>query len=260
MTTERAVGLTVADGVAAVTLQRPEKLNALTLAMLADLESAIELLEVRADVRVLTITGQGSAFSVGADLQQFGAQTPETARTRWITAGHRAFALLAVFPRPTVAVVNGPAFGGGLELALACDIRIGATTARLGQPEVGVGTVPGWGGTARLIAAVGATRARELILTGRHLDAETGCAWGLLNAIAQPEHLPAARDDYLDQLRKPSPVAQELAKIVLNALTGNLAPAQALEALAGSLSTTTADLQEGIAAFRSKRPPEFTGR
>ena len=260
MTGYDALRLTVVEGVADVTLLRPHKLNALSLAMLADIERVIELLEADPHIRLLTITGQGAAFSVGADLQEFGAQTPETARTRWIATGHRTFNRLASFPRPTLAVVNGHSFGGGLELALACDLRIGATTAELGQPEASIGTVPGWGGTARLVAAIGTTRARELILTGRRLDAETAYAWGLLNAVADPDDLPTIREDYLERLRKPSPVAQELAKTVLNGVTGDVAPGLALETLAGSLSTTTDDLREGIAAFRSKRTPEFKGR
>ena len=228
--------------------------------MLAELEHVIESVATHDNIRLLTITGQGKAFSVGADLEQFGTQTPRTVRTQWISAGHRVFARLAAFPRPTLAVINGVALGGGLELALACDLRIGATTATMGQPEVTVGTVPGWGGTARLIASVGASRTRELVLTGRRIDAETACAWGLLNAVAPPDEFPALRDDYLERLRAPSPVAQELAKTVLNGLTGNDSTALALEALAGSLSTTTDDLKEGISAFRSKRPPEFQGQ
>ena len=254
------VGVLVADRVADVTLQRPHKLNALTLAMLTELELVIESLETDSRIRALTITGQGGAFSVGADLEQYGAQTPETVRRRWITAGHRVFNRLSAFPRPTLAVIDGPAFGGGLELALACDLRVAAATATLGQPEVGVGAVPGWGGTARLVAAVGAPRARELVLTGRRLDADTACAWGLLNAVAHPDDLPALRDELLERLCEPSAVAQELAKAVLNGVIGDAPGALALEALAGSLSATTEDLQEGIAAFRSKRPPEFKGR
>lgn len=260
MSSRGAVGLAVDNGVADVTLQRPDKLNALTLAMLAELEHVIESLEAHSNIRALTITGQGRTFSVGADLEQFGAQTPETVRRQWIAAGHRVFNRLVAFPRPTLAVVNGHAFGGGLELALACDLRVAAATATLGQPEVGVGTVPGWGGTARLVAAVGAPRARELVLTGRHLDADTACAWGLLNAVAHPDDLPALRADLLERLCEPSAVAQELAKTVLNGLIGDAPPALALEALAGSLSATTDDLDEGIDAFRSKRPPEFKGR
>ena len=260
MSAESRVGLTTTGDVASIVIQRPDKLNALTLDMLAELERLLESLETRSDIRLLTVTGQGRAFSVGADLRQFGEQTPDSARAKWIAAGHRAFARLAAFYRPTLAVVNGPAFGGGLELALACDIRIGATTSELGLPETGVGTVPGWGGTARLIGAIGATRARELILTGRSLDAETACTWGLLNAVAPPGELQDVRDGYLDRLRSTAPVAQELAKTVLNALTGDTAPVQALEALAGSLSATTDDLKEGIAAFKSRRPPEFKGQ
>lgn len=259
MSSRGAIGLSVANGVADVTLQRADKLNALTLAMLAELEHVIESLEAH-HIRLLTITGQGKTFSVGADLEQFGSQTPLTVRTQWISAGHRVFDRLAAFPRPTLAVINGPALGGGLELALSCDLRIGATTATMGQPEVTVGTVPGWGGTARLIAAIGTGRARELVLTGQRIDAETACAWGLLNAVAHPDDLPALRNDYLERLRAPSSVAQELAKTVLNGLTGGGSTALALEALAGSLSTTTDDLKEGIAAFRSKRPPEFKAR
>lgn len=253
------VSFEVDSGVAAVTLRRPKKLNALTLEMIIELERLITQLELRTDVKVLTLSGEGDAFSVGADLAQFGDETRESTRNRWIKTGHRSINRLATFPKPTVAVVNGPAFGGGLELALACDLRIAADSARLGQPEVSVGTTPGWGGTQRLIAAVGAARTRELILTGRSIDAGTAYQWGLVNDVAAAPVLGELRDRYVTDLVSQAPIAQELAKAVINALTGTVSQVEALESLAGSLTATTSDLQNGIRAFHSKQPREFKG-
>lgn len=250
----------VFQGVARVEIQRDERLNALTLEMLVELERHLGELEGREDVRVLIVAGQGRAFCVGADLALFGEQTRESVRRAWIGAGHRAFSRLATFSRPTLAVIGGPALGGGLELALSCDIRLASSSASLGQPEVSVGTVPGWGGTARLVSTVGSARARELILTGRSVDAATALSWGLVNEVAEPGDLSALVDRYVEDLMRPSPLAQEVAKVVLGALDNELSTSQSLETLAGALSATTEDLAEGISAFREKRPPKFEAR
>ena len=254
------VSCEVVDGVARLELQRDEKLNALTPGMLADIEHLVGDLESRDDVGVLIVAGRGRAFSVGADLTLFAQQTRESMRRIWVEAGHRTFARLATFSRPTLAVVDGPALGGGLELALACDIRLATPAATFGQPEVSVGTVPGWGGTARLINAIGSVRARQLILTGRPLDATTAASWGLVNEVAQPLDFAALVARYVHDLTTPAPLAQEVAKVVLGALDQELSASQALEMLAGSLLSTTKDLAEAMAAFVEKRPPRFTAR
>ena len=255
-----SLNCTVLEGVARLELRRDRKLNALTLEMLTGIEDHLDDLESRDDVRLLILSGEGRAFSVGADLALFGAQTRESVRRLWISAGHRAFGRLATFSRPTLAVVEGPALGGGLELALACDIRVASTSATFGQPEVAVGTVPGWGGTARLISAVGSVRARELILTGRSIDAATAANWGLVNEAAAPADFDALVERYVHDLKGPAPLSQELAKVVLGALDNELSMSQALEALAGSLSATTQDLAEGLSAFGAKRSPRFNSK
>ncbi len=249
------------DGrVATLALSRPEKLNALTLEMLRDLESELERLAMDENIRCLVLTGIGKAFSVGADISQFSNQSREQVRTRWVRTGHRVFNQVANFPRPTLAALNGSAFGGGLELALSCDLRIGYENIKLGQPEVLLGTLPGWGGTRRLISAVGLTKARELILTGTAIDGVRSHEWGLLNEIvSSTDDLAITTGRICAQLCEPAPIAQELAKRVLNTLAGEMSETEALEALAGSLSATTEDLRCGIEAFYSKEKPEFKG-
>jgi enoyl-CoA hydratase len=156
-------------------------------------------------------------------------------------------------------VLHAAAFGGGLELALSCDFRIVAAEARLGLPEVGLGTVPGWGGTERLTELVGRARAKEIVLSRRILDGELAHVWGVATSVVPRACIDTAVDELVTRLAGGAPVAVQLAKQLIDAAADG-APSRVLEALAGGLTSATDDLQEGIAAFQQRRDPAFTGR
>jgi enoyl-CoA hydratase len=250
----------VLDGeTATIVLDRAAKLNALTPAMLDQLETVLAQVSA-SETRVLVVRGApGKAFCVGADINRFAGLSATQMWREWTARGHRVFDSLARLPQPTVAVLHGHAFGGGLELALACDFRVLAADAQLGLPEVGLGTVPGWGGTERLTELVGRARAKEVILARRVLDADTASAWGLATSVAPAKTLEAAVDDLLGRLLEGAPIAVQLAKQLIDA-SADGAPSRILEALAGGLAATTADLTEGVAAFRERRRATFAAR
>ncbi|TDE89488.1 enoyl-CoA hydratase/isomerase family protein [Occultella glacieicola] len=245
--------------VATITLDRAAKLNALTPAMLRDLERVAREADDSPARLVLVRTAGTRVFCVGADITMFGALGGVEMWRDWISVGHRAFSALEAIRCPTIAVIDGLAFGGGLELALACDFRIMADGARLALPETGLGTVPGWGGTGRLPALVGPSRAKEMILARREVAADAALAWGLVNEVAAPSALPECVQRWSTRIRGGAPVAVALAKQLVTA-TLEGAPASVVEALAGGLSVGTDDLAEGVAAFGEKRTPEFSGR
>lgn len=245
--------------IATVVLDRPAKLNALTPQMLEDLESSIATVAA-SDARVLVLRGAGGkAFCVGADINEFAALGPVRMWRDWTARGHRVFDALARLRQPTIAVLHGPAFGGGLELALACDFRIVAAQARLGLPEVGLGTVPGWGGTQRLTELAGPARAKEIVLARRVLDGQTAHQWGVATCCVPDDELPSAVDELVAQLLGGAPVAVQLAKQLIDGCTAG-ASSRLLESIAGGLTSATDDLQEGVAAFRERRTPTFHGR
>jgi enoyl-CoA hydratase len=248
------------DGdLATILLDRPDKLNALTLEMLDTLQEAIAA-AARSDARVVIVRGAGpKAFCVGADINRFAVLSAVQMWRDWTAHGHRVFDALAALRQPTIAVLHGPAFGGGLELALACDFRVMAAHARIGLPEVGLGTVPGWGGTERLTELVGRARAKEVVLARRVLDADTALAWGVVTSVAPADSLDAAVDDLVAQLSAGAPVAVQLAKQLVDAAADG-APSRVLESLAGGLTSATDDLREGVAAFQRRRDPTFHGR
>jgi len=253
------VGLKVDGDVATVLLDRPDKLNALTPEMLDALQEAIAAAD-RSDARVVIVRGAGAkAFCVGADINRLSVLSAVQMWRDWTAQGHRVFDALARLRQPTIAVVHGPAFGGGLELALACDFRVMAAEARVGLPEVGLGTVPGWGGTERLTELVGRARAKEVVLSRRFLDSDTALAWGVATSVAPAASLDAAVDDLVGRLTAGAPVAVQLAKQLIDAAADG-APSRVLEAFAGGLSSATEDLKEGVAAFQGRREPAFRGR
>ena len=248
------------DGpVTTITLNRPEKLNVIDPEMLALLEDACARLEHEQDVRVVLLTGAGErAFSVGADINAWSSLDPLQMWRWWVRDGHRVFARIARLRQPVIAVLNGYTFGGGLELALAADLRVAAEGIELAQPEVKLGTVPGWGGTQRLPALIGASRAKRMILTGRRVDAATAERWGLVDEVAPREQLVARSRELAHEIAANAPVAVQIAKSLIDGAGGG-AIGTTLEALADALAATTADGREGVAAFRERRTPHFTG-
>ena len=245
------------DGpVATITLNRPEKLNALTLPMLTDLEAALIAIDSDADVRVVIVTGAGSkAFSAGADVVAWSALSPLDMWRTWTRTGQRVLDTLESLRQPTIAVLNGVAFGGGLELALACDLRIAADHVQVGAPEVGIGTVPGWGMTTRLATVVGPARAKQMILTGLPIDAARAAAWGVISEVVPADELGVRAGELAARISAQAPVAVQVAKQLIDANR----PRTSLEPLGGGLTAFTDDAGEGQAAFRERRPPTYGG-
>src|ERR671919_1054580 len=174
------------DGaIVTLTLNRPDKLNAIDGAMLDALDEALGEIEGDREIRAVILTGAGRAFSAGADIKEWTALTPLEFGRSWGLRGHALFDRLAALAPPVIAAINGIAFGGGLELALCADIRIASTAARLGLPEVTIGTIPGWGGTQRLPRLIGAGRAKHMILSGQPVDAARAEAFGLVSEVVE---------------------------------------------------------------------------
>jgi enoyl-CoA hydratase/carnithine racemase len=171
----------------------------------------------------------------------------------WVRDGHRVMQRLASLRQPVIAAIQGMAFGGGLELALAADMRIASSSAAFAMPEVTIGTLPGWGGTQRLPALVGAARAKQMIFTGERIDASTAERWGLVNEVVEPDNLTGRVTQLAQRIAANAPIAVQLAKSAIDH------DATAPEAFAGALAASAEDGREGMAAFREKRPPRFRG-
>ena len=249
-----SVDVARSGAVAVVTIDRPDALNALDVPTLTELRDRLAELAQDDSVRALVLTGAGEkAFVAGADIKYMSGLDPDGAKA-WGALGHEAGLLLETMPKPTIAAINGFALGGGCELALACDLRYAASRAKLGQPEINLGIVPGWGGTQRLARVCGIGVAKDLIFSGRTVDADEALRIGLVNAIADPV-LDRAMET-ANALAAKSPVPLALAKRLVN-----LAPA-ALEAEADAFGAlfSSDDAKEGLTAFVEKREPRFTGR
>ena len=246
----------IEDGILYLTLNRPEVRNALTPAMWRDIQSAVGLAKADDRVRVVIITGAGDkALASGADIQEIHDR-----ETLKMLEGTSTIALkeLEDLYKPVICAVNGYALGGGLELALACDLRVAAKTAKLGLPEVGLGLIPGFGGTQRLPRLIGRGRALDLIFTGRHVDAEEALFLGLVNRVAE-DALEEAKK-LAQKILKNAPIALALAKeSVVRGEGLDLAEALEIEADLFGYAAATEDMKEGVRAFLEKRPPSFKG-
>lgn len=253
------INFAIRGHIAQIELNRPEKLNAIDRAMLDELADVVEEIDGNADLRALLIRGGGErAFCVGADIHDWTALAPIDMWRRWIADGQRLFARIAALRQPVIALLNGYTLGGGLELALAADIRLAADGIQLGFPEVSIATVPGWGGTQRLPALIGAGRAKQMIFSGGRITAAQAERWGLVNEVLPRDQLDERAGELARQIAANAPLAVQFAK---QAIDGGLqgSAGYSLEALAGALSAHSQDAQEGLASFREKRPPNYSG-
>jgi enoyl-CoA hydratase len=242
--------------VATICLDRPAKHNALTPEMLAQLEQILITLDSDRDTRVVLVTAVGDrSFCAGADIKRFKALQPLDMWAYWTRLGHRVFDHIAGLRQPTIAAVSGDAYGGGFELALACDLRIVAEDATLGLTEVGIGTLPGWGGTGRLRDLVGPGRAKELIFTGEPLTAERALAWGVANHLAPKSKVIEAAHTLAYKIAGRAPIAVQMAKQAINAGDAY----QAMEQISSAATAFTDDAAEGFASFTEKRDPQYRG-
>ena len=251
----------VRDGhVATVTLDRPSKLNSLTPAMLDALEQCARELDVDPQVRVVVLAASGEkAFCVGADINEWAALQPLDMWRTWVKRGHQVFDQWARLRQPVICAINGHAFGGGLELALAADIRIAAQHAQFALPEASISTCPGWSGSQRLVALIGASRAKYLALSGERVGAADACTAGLVHEVVPAADVQARAQALARAMAAKAPVALQLTKQLVNAASGEGAAA-VLEAMAGALAASTQDAAEGIASFREKRAAAYIGR
>jgi len=251
------VALQIDAPFARLTLARGTKRNALTTAMVAAIDAACERLEEAGDVRVVRVDStDAKAFCSGADIGEWGALPPQDMWRRWTRVGHRVFDRLAQLPQPTIAQIHGIAFGGGLELALACDLRIASTDATFAMPEVQVGAIPGWGGARRLVRLIGPARTKQMVFRALRVDAATALAWGLVDEVVAADALAARVDAIAQEIAAGAPGAVRIAKQLIDRDGGGLDG----ETIAAGLAASLDDAREGIAAFAGKRPPRFTGR
>ena len=239
-----------------LTVDRAEAMNALDLPTLGDLREQLRELADDAAIRAVVLTGAGEkAFIAGADIKYMSGLGPEEAKD-WAGLGHNCAGLLETMPKPTIAAVNGFALGGGCELALACDLRYASSTARLGQPEINLAIIPGWGGTQRLARVCGLGVAKELVLTGRQVDADEALRLGLVNGVHDPA-LEKARE-IASLLASKSLLALATAKAAMNhALQGDHIENMISEADRFGELFAAGDAREGLRAFVEKREPAF---
>lgn len=250
----------VLDGaIARLTIRRPEKLNALDAEMVDALVPLCRQIE-RSAAQVVILTGEGGkSFCAGGDIAAWSGWTPEAFGRHWVRDGHAAFDALARLRQPLIAVLNGHCLGGGLELAACADLRIAEAHVKLGQPEAGLGIIPGWSGTQRAVRRFGPQVVRRMALFGEVFTADQGLALGLVDqVVAQGEGM-AAAEAVAARVLDRSPRSSELTKMLINAAEGEESE-RVLESLAGVVAAASPDLAEGLAAFRAKRKPDFGGK
>ena len=259
-TADDVLQVEVTDYVALITLNRPTVLNALDRQLAQALIDTLPRLGRDPAVRVAVLTGAGRAFCAGADLKERGTMTPDEVIAQRQRLADATMAVLG-FEKPLIAAVNGVAFGGGLELALACDFAYAAGGARLGLPETGLAIIPGDGGTQLLPRAVGQAKARELIFTAEPVDAAEAARLGMVNQVLPAAELLAAARTTAERIARNGPIAVRQAKRCLNmARESGLLPGFAYEQEAYQTVIPTEDRLEALKAFAEKRPPQFMGR
>lgn len=246
-------------GYALISINRPEVMNALNMEVRKEILRVLDLAEIDDSVRALVLTGVGDkAFSAGADIKMFQTMTPFAVR-EYLKITNGASNRLENFPKPVIAAVNGYAIGGGLELAMSCDIIIASENAKFGQGEINVGIIPGVGGTQRLPRLVGVKKAKEMIFTGDLIDAKTSQEIGLVNAVVPKTELMNSVEALVAKLVSKSPLVLRLAKDALNRSVAGLNDGLDYESTLFALCFASSDQKEGANAFLEKRKPNFKG-
>jgi len=248
------------DGIAVITINRPDKMNALNAKVHEEGVAALDSFKSDDEVRVVVITGAGEkAFIAGADISEFAGKTSVTQRAVFLE--RTLFNSIDSFPKPVIAMINGFALGGGCELAMACDIRVAGDNARLGQPEINLGIIPGGGGTQRLTHLIGESKSMELILTGDMIGADEAKSLGLLNHVFPADELTETTMKMASKIASKSPIALQMAKeAVKTATRAPLDEGMKREIDLFAICFSSEDKEEGVAAFLEKRKPEFKGK
>ena len=249
----------ISDGILTITLNRPEKLNALSTDVLLALLECFQKAKDNQAIKGILLTGNGKAFCAGADITRL-AECDAHSGYQFACVGQEVFRLLETLGKPSLAAVNGYAFGGGCELAMSATLRIASTNAQFGQPEVKLGVIPGYGGTQRLSRLVGKGRALDLCLTGRFIDAETALAWGLVTHVVAPELLIEEGTRIMKGILSMAPLAiAGVMEVIDHGYDLSLTDALHLEAVHFAKVSASKDKAEGVAAFLQKRPAVFKG-
>lgn len=250
----------VKEGIGYVTINRPQAMNALNEDVLGELLDVFTKIESDETVKAVILTGEGKAFVAGADIAQMSKLNALEGRSM-MTLGHKVMNLIENIEKPVIAAVNGFALGGGCELAMACDIRIASEKAKFGQPEVGLGIIPGFGGTQRLARLVGKGMAKYLIMTAEMIPASEAFRIGLVEKIATPEELMVEAEKVAKTIISKAPVAIATAKTAINnGYDMDMKSASKFEIETFTAAFGSDDKQEGMAAFLEKRAPEFTNK
>ncbi len=250
----------VKESIAYVTVNRPKALNALNMKVLEELYCVFTAIEGDERVRAVILTGEGRAFVAGADISQMHRLSPIQGREMMIL-GHKVMNLIESIEKPVIAAVNGFALGGGCELSMACDIRIASEKAKFGQPEVGLGIIPGFGGTQRLARLVGKGMAKYLIFTGEYISAAEAYRIGLVEKVVPPEELISEAERLAKTIASNAPIAVGTAKTAINTGYGmDMLSAGKFEIEAFTAAFSSEDKKEGMSAFMEKRTPEFTNK
>ncbi len=249
----------VLDGfVARLTIRRAEKLNALDAVMVDGFIPLCRQIE-QSDARVVILTGEGKAFCAGGDIAAWRESGAEAFGRHWVRDGHAAFDALARLRQPLIAVLNGHALGGGLELAACADLRIAEAHVKIGQPETGLGIIAGWSGTQRAVRRFGAQVVRRMALFGEVFTADQALALGLVDQVVASGEGMAAAEQVAERVLSKGARASELTKMLINAAEGEERE-RVLESLAGAIAAGSTELAEGLAAFTEKRKPRFGGK
>jgi len=250
------VAVSVEGAIGHLRLSSPEKLNAMDTAMVEELSSCCREIEHREDIHVVILSGEGKVFSAGGDIDAWSKENAVGFGRHWVRDGHTIFDAIARLRQPVIAVLGGHALGGGLELAACADYRIAETQIQIGQPETGLGIIPGWSGTQRAVRRFGAQVVRRMAIFGETYGAEQALAAGLVDKVVETGlGLQVAREIAAVVLQR-GPRATELVKMMINAAEGEERE-RVIDALAGTVAAQSPELREGLAAFRDKRTPDF---